>query len=936
MGQIEYIGEHPFFGALGHGLVIAGFVSALLAAAAYFLSFRTRNSADTTIQWKEFARKAYFVHAFSCIGIFILLLSMMVGGYYEYFYVWSHTSDSLPIQYIFAAFWEGQEGSFLLWIFWHAIIGIVMIFKTKEWENVTLPFLCLVQAFLLSMIFGIHVHLGETVAKIGSSPFVLLRDVMDGPIFSKPDYLSVIEGKGMNVLLQNYWMTIHPPTLFLGFALCTIPFSFMMGGLITGKHKEVMKAAQPWSLLAASILGLGILLGAAWAYEALSFNGYWAWDPVENMSFVPWLVLVAGLHTNLIANATGRSIKSTYWFYALSFLLVLFSTFLTRSGILGDSSAHAFTEMGLEWQLIIFLAAFSILFFVVYFKKSDSIPIIEKEESISSREFWMFIGSIVLIFAAILITFTTSIPVYNKILDFFGGIFNSNMAAFHRTSPVDPIAHYNKFQLWTAIFVAILSGFTYYLRYKENNFSPRIMDFFAKITGFALVSALFTWIATFFIHLYSWQFYLFFWSGLFTFFSNLFYFIKYLWKKPKQAGSVISHMGFGLMLVGIIGSGLNKTFISTNPFTQKGMLADEDLGKNILLIKGAPMTMSGYNVTYSRDTIIDNNRTFTLDFTRLDNNGKEKEKFSLNPNVVYERDFSKVAASNPSTLRGFFKDIYVHIASLPPEEIDREQAKAKEDSLKFETYWVSAVDTVFTKRAYIKAGQLNFNPQHREYKPEPGDIAIGVNLEVGNMKDDSIYKASPMVVLRDEVLMNFGAQINDLSTKIELHPDVFKPLFERNPEATRKIVLKQGQKFSINDREFTFEKFKMSDKKEDKIAVFGELIDTEGKLVAEPKFEIIGNSSRSEKVFMPSANALIAMTKIDPQEETATFEYNTFKGLGQKIPLRVSENSTRSDYIVLEAVKFPGINFFWLGSMMMMAGLAWSILPKYRKKGRNV
>ncbi len=365
------------------------------------------------------------------------------------------------------------------------------------------------------------------------------------------------------------------------------------------------------------------------------------------------------------------------------------------------------------------------------------------------------------------------------------------------------------------------------------------------------------------------------------------------------------------------------------------MLADEDLGKNILLIKGAPMSMSGYNVTYTGDTIIDNNRTFSLDFSRLDEKGKEKEKFTLKPNVVYERDFSKVAASNPSTLRGLVKDIYVHIASLPPEEINQEQAKAKEDSLKFETYWVNAEDTVFTKRAYIKAGQLNFNPQHKDYKPEPGDIALGVNLEVGNMKDDTIYHASPMVVLRNEVLMNFGAQINDLSIKIELHPDVFKPLFERDAEATRKIVLKQGEKFSINGREFTFEKFKMGDKKEEKLAVFGELMDAEGKLAGEPKFEIIGNSSRSDKVFLPTANALIAMTKIDPQEETATFEYNSFKGLGQKIPLRVSENSTRSDYIVLEAVKFPGINFFWLGSLMMMAGLGWSILPKLRKKGGN-
>jgi cytochrome c-type biogenesis protein CcmF len=936
MDQIQYVGEHPIFGLIGHGLIIAAFVSALLATFSYIWSYKYRTDATTSNQWKQLARNSYFIHAFSCISIFVLLLFMMVNSYYEYFYVWSHVNDKLPMQYIFAAFWEGQEGSFLLWILWHSIIGIVMIFKTKEWESLTLPVLCMTQAFLLTMIFGIHIPLGETVSKIGSSPFVLLRDVMDAPIFAKPDYLTVIEGRGMNVLLQNYWMTIHPPILFLGFSLCTVPFSFVVGGLISGKHKECLKDVQPWSLIAAAILGLGILLGAAWAYEALSFNGYWAWDPVENMSLVPWLVLVAGLHTNLIANATGRSVKSTYWFYALAFILVLFSTFLTRSGVLGDSSAHAFTEMGLEWQLILFFTAFLAFFTVLYFRKSNSIVEIEKEESIASREFWMFIGSIVLIFASILITFTTSIPVYNKILDFWGGLLNINLVSYHRSAPLDPISHYNKFQLWTAIFIAILSGAAYYLRYKENNFAAKAMGFWIKMGIFAGLSILFSWIATFFIQLPSWQYFLFFGAGLFTFFSNLFYLVKFFRNKPKQAGSVISHMGFGLMLIGIIGSGLNKRFISTNPFTQKGMIADEDLGKNVLLIRDAPMVMSGYEVTYHGDTILQNNRTFNLSFDKLNAKGEKVEHFDLKPNVVYERDFSKVAASNPSTLRTLKKDIYVHIASLPPEEINAEQAKEKEDSLKFNTYTVNSNDTVFAKKIFIKAGKVHFDSQNKNYKPEQGDIAISVDLEVGNMKDDTIFKVSPMVVLRKELLLNFGTQINDLSTKIELHPDIFKPLFEKGTTNTHQISLKQGEEFEIEGKKLFFKQFKMLDNDPKKIIVNGIITDSEGKIVGTPAFEIVGNSSRSDKVYLSDVNALIAMTKINPDTETASFEYNIVKGLNSNIPLKVAENSTRSDYIVLEAVEFPGINFFWLGSLMMMVGLGWSILPKLRKKnGRS-
>lgn len=935
MDQINYIGEHLWFGALGHGLVVLAFITAILSAITYLLSYKHRSNQVTSESWKSLARNTYLIHAFSCISIFFLLLFMMANHYYEYHYVWFHVSEELPMKYILSAFWEGQEGSFLLWILWHSVVGIAMLYKTKEWENVTMPVLCTVQAFLLTMILGVHIPLGAEMSKFGSSPFTLLRDVMEAPIFSRPDYLSVVKGKGMNVLLQNYWMTIHPPTLFLGFALTTVPFCYVIGGLITRKHKEWLTAVQPWALLSASILGTGILMGAAWAYEALSFNGYWAWDPVENMSLVPWLVLLAGLHTNIIAKSTGRSIKSTYWFYALSFILILFSTFLTRSGVLGDTSAHAFTEMGLEWQLIIFLSTYFFGFLILYFNRSKGIADVEKEESAGSREFWMFIGSIVLIFSAILISFTTSIPVYNKLLDFFGGLFNTNLTSYHRSAPLDVIGHYNKFQLWTAVFVAILSGFAYYLRYKETNFSSRLKMFATNMAIFSTIAAVLTFLATLFIQITSWQYYIFFWAGAFTFVSNLAYAWKYMRKQPKNAGSVISHMGFGLMLVGILASGLNKRFISTNPFTQKGMIADEDLGKNVLLIKGSPMAMSGYEVNYKGDTIIDNNRTFDIEFTKINEDGQKGQVFDLEPNVVYERDFSKVAASNPSTKRTLSKDLYVHIASLPPEEINQEQAKAKEDSMKYVNYKVSVNDTLYTTRHFIKAGSLTFEPTHKEYKPEPGDIAIGMDLEVGTMKDDTVFKVSPVIVLRKEILMNYPAQINELATKIEMQQDVFKPLFDPKSNASTSVTLQSGNKFNIGSKQAIFSKFAMKDKKDEKIIVAAEITDLDGKLIGSPQFEIIGQNSRSDKVYLPNYNAFIALTKIDPEKETATLEYNILKGLSDDIPLKIAENSTRSDYIVLEAVIFPGINFFWAGSLMMMIGLGLAVVPKLKRNRKS-
>ena len=133
--------------------------------------------------------------------------------------------------------------------------------------------------------------------KIGSSPFLLLRDVVQDAVFVvNPEFVPE-DGNGLNPLLQNYWMVIHPPTLFLGFASTVVPFAYAIAGLWMGKFKEWIRPALPWAQFAAMILGIGILMGAYWAYETLNFGGYWNWDPVENAIYIPWLTLIAGIHT---------------------------------------------------------------------------------------------------------------------------------------------------------------------------------------------------------------------------------------------------------------------------------------------------------------------------------------------------------------------------------------------------------------------------------------------------------------------------------------------------------------------------------------------------------------------------------------------------------------------------------------------------------------
>jgi cytochrome c-type biogenesis protein CcmF len=208
--------------------------------------------------------------------------------------------------------------------------------------------------------------------------------------------------------------------LFLGFASMIIPFAYALSALWTREYTAWIKPVLPWALFAGMILGTGVMMGAAWAYESLTFGGYWAWDPVENGSLVPWLTLIAGIHTLLAYKHSGHALKSTFFFFFISFVLILYATFLTRSGILGETSVHSFTDLGMSGQLLVYMGVFTIPAFVLLIARRKEIPGVKKEESSYSREFWLFIGALVLLIAAIQISFTTSIPVWNKLLDLTG------------------------------------------------------------------------------------------------------------------------------------------------------------------------------------------------------------------------------------------------------------------------------------------------------------------------------------------------------------------------------------------------------------------------------------------------------------------------------------------------------------------------------------
>ncbi len=195
------------------------------------------------------ARAAFFVHAAAIVAIIVSLYIIIHSHWFEYYYAWEHSSYALPMKYLLACFWEGQEGSFLLWMFWNSMLGTAMILILKESQSRVMSVFSVVQVFLASMLLGTYLF----GYKIGSTPFALLRDEMqNAPIFQRADYLSFIKRwNGLNPLLQNYWMVIHPPVLFLGFASTLVPFSFAMSGLMRRDFAGWTKAVLPWSLFRA-------------------------------------------------------------------------------------------------------------------------------------------------------------------------------------------------------------------------------------------------------------------------------------------------------------------------------------------------------------------------------------------------------------------------------------------------------------------------------------------------------------------------------------------------------------------------------------------------------------------------------------------------------------------------------------------------------------
>lgn len=639
---IQYIGEHILPGLIGKGFIWISFFTAILSTVFYYLN--SGKSKTTGTSFRKAAKGLFLLHAFSLVSVAVVFYWLIVKHYFEYSYVWEYSSTTLPVKYIISCFWAGQEGSFLVWAICQALLGVILVFIAKDWENHVMTVVSLSQVFVTSMLLGIHIG----SFRIGGSPFVLLRETMssiEGTIFAQPDYLkSLTEGNGLNPLLENIWMTIHPPILFLGYALALIPFSYAIAALFRKEYFSWIRIVLPWTLLSVVVLGAGILLGGAWAYVSLTFGGFWSWDPVENSSLVPWMTLIASFHFLIIARKQQYALLTSYIFICLSYVLVLYASFLTRSGVLANSSAHSFGDNGMTAQLLIFMIAFFILMtgmIAFHARKFHE----KKKDILLSREFWMFIGAIIIVLSAFQVVFTTSIPVFNS-------LFHTDIAP-----PSDRTGFYNQWQTSYALIIVGFIAFTQFLNYSSNG--PK--EFIKKvIIPFVLsVAAVIPFITSGMVSRLNFILFLFF--ILFSLISSIVNLI-FQTSRPTNIGAVLSHTGFGIFLMGTLLTFSNSEIISTNT-------SQYDLGnvksneENLMMNRNDTLYMSGFFVVYTNRKVNGNLSEFRVDFLKREN-GKFKKEFSLYPSVNHNERMGDVY--NPDTRHFLTRDYYTYISYVSP------------------------------------------------------------------------------------------------------------------------------------------------------------------------------------------------------------------------------------------------------------------------------
>jgi cytochrome c-type biogenesis protein CcmF len=473
--------------------------------------------------------------------------------------------------------------------------------------------------------------------------------------------------------------------------------------------------------------------------------------------------MVGGLHVLIVYKNTGHSYFTATFLVLASFILVLYSSFLARSGILGETSVHAFTDLGMFWQLVAYILIFLVISAYLLISRRKEMPISKKDEETYSREFWMFVGSIFLGLSCFHLILVTSIPVWNS-------IFGTKVAP-----PTDLVAHYNIIQASFAMVITLLTGFTQFLKYKKTDITRFFITTLLYLGFAVLITAFIVYVTG--LYKLHFVFMLVMLGSIYSVLVNGKVLGDALKGKFKLAGSAVAHIGFALMLVGSLIAAGTRGVVSKN---DKGSIniagfdkAAGDARENIMIYKNEPVKMGEYTVTYIGDSTSEPNHYYKVDYKRFDANGKLAEEFVLRPNVQINPQMG--LTPSPDTKHYLLHDLYTHITALPvpkekPAGMQEDAAHGEEnDNKNYDApvaHEVAVGDTIRFREGYMILRSLNKEAKVQNIPLTDSDIAIGAKIDV--VANGKTYQTEPVYMIKSKNVFYFARKVEDAGLKLGL------------------------------------------------------------------------------------------------------------------------------------------------------------------------
>lgn len=556
---------------IGYITLVIAFVLSLYAIIGQLLGKRLENR-----RLLKSARGAVLSVAIMATLASLALLYLLVTSDFSIKYVFDYTSTDLPLGYKFSALWAGNAGSLLLWLWVLTVYTAIVTYSNKIEEMTSYV---------------------SAILTVNSAFFLLILAFVTNP-FEKLNYTPA-EGAGMNPMLQNFGMVTHPVTTYLGYVGFAVPFAFAMAALIVRNTDDRwIKITRKWTILAWMFLTLGNLYGAQWAYVELGWGGYWAWDPVENASFIPWLTGSAFLHSVMVQERKNLLKIWNVCLITLTYLLTLFGTFLVRSGIL--TSVHAFGNSSLGMFFLVFTGVVFVLSFWLICDRINVLKEGREFESFISKESSFLMNNLILVGIA----FAT----------FFGTIYPLIGEVFTGTRPTVSIPYFNSVNAPLGLLMVVLIGICPLIAWRksslknlrENFLIPIIGALLFAVAAYALgirkIYALTALTAVFFASI----------STLSEFVKGTRVRMKITGENPitalgklmvrnrRRYGGYIIHMGLIMLIAGIIGSNaFSKVTQQTVSMGQSIQVEDYTVTYNNL----AERKEGGNDVVYANVTI---------------------------------------------------------------------------------------------------------------------------------------------------------------------------------------------------------------------------------------------------------------------------------------------------------------------------------------------